>query len=180
MNKNSFKVLGLCRLLVVSLCAVLLFTGGAYGKKTKKKADQQTEQFRYEIVCTGTGLEGTVLLKVWSFSRKSAMATEQSKKNAVHGVVFKGYANPNGGGTQKPLVKEPLTPEQEQYFEVFFSDEGQYLKYVTLSNDAQAGLAERIKVGKEYKVGVLLAVSKDELRRQLERDGVIKRLDFGF
>jgi GTP-sensing pleiotropic transcriptional regulator CodY len=35
-------------------------------------------------------------------------------------------------------------------------------------------------VGKEYKVGVTVSVSKDQLRKDLEAAGVIKSLGSGF
>ena len=32
----------------------------------KKKAEKDTEHFRYEIECAGNGTQGTYLVKVWS------------------------------------------------------------------------------------------------------------------
>ena len=57
---------------------------------TKKKADRDTEQFRYEIDYEKTAGEGIVSVKVSSMSKKPNIAEEQCKKNAVHGVIFKG------------------------------------------------------------------------------------------
>jgi hypothetical protein len=49
------------------------------------------------------------------------------------------------------------------------------MKYVTTS-----GVPQTIKVGKEYKVGMVVSVSKDQLRRDLEAAGIIKGLATGF
>jgi len=39
---------------------------------------------------------------------------------------------------------------------------------------------ESVKVGKEYKIGVVVSVSKDQLRKDLEAAGIIKGLSSGF
>ncbi len=143
----------------------------------KKKADKDTERFRYEIECAGNGIQGTYLIKVWTYSKKAAVAAEQCKKNAVHGVIFKGYTGEHGCVAQRPLARNAgVEMEYEAYFKTFFSDNGEYYKYVSLTDTAQ----DIVKVGKEYKVGVIVSVKKDELRRALEEAGVIKGLGSGF
>ena len=78
---------------------------------------------------------------------------------------------------QRPLAKEPgVEYEKAAYFKEFFKDGGEYLKYVTLTEGTQ----EIVKMGKEYKVGVVVSVAKDDLRRALEASGVIKSLGSGF
>ncbi len=67
---------------------------------SKKKADKDTEHFRYEIECAGNGAQGTYLVKVYSYSKKPNVAAEQCKKNAVHGIIFKGYS----GGLMDKIV----------------------------------------------------------------------------
>ena len=169
MKKRSFV------LIVFMMCCLVVHSQTAQQKKANK--DMQT--FRYEIECAGTGTNGTYLVKVWSFSKKPAIAAEQSKKNAVHGVIFKGFTSPIAGcKAQKPMATNP-TVEQEQadFFNKFFSNGGDYMKYVSASS---IGSQESIKVGKEYKVGVIISVSKDQLRKDLEAAGIIKGLSSGF
>lgn len=162
------------KLLLFSLSLLLcmpMFAGA------KKKADKDTERFRYEIECAGNGVQGTYLIKVWTYSKKAAVAAEQCKKNAVHGVIFKGYTGENGCVAQRPLAKNAgVEMEYEEYFKTFFSDKGEYYKYVSLTDTTQ----DIVKVGKEYKVGVVVSVKKDELRKALEAAGVIKGLGSGF
>jgi len=50
------------------------------------------------------------------------------------------------------------------------------MKYVTLTE----GTREIVKIGKEYKVGVVVSVAKDDLRKALEAAGVVKSLGSGF
>ena len=43
-----------------------------------------------------------------------------------------------------------------------------------------SGTTETVKVGKEYKVGCVVSVRKDDLRRALEAAGIIRGLSTGF
>lgn len=143
----------------------------------KAKANKDTKNFRYEIECAGNGVQGTYLVKVWSYSKKKAVAIEQCKKNAVHGIIFKGYTGQNGCVAQRPLAKNPgVELEYREYFEKFFANNGEYYKYVSVSSAAN----EIVKVGREYKIGVVVSIQKDELRRALEAAGIIRGLNTGF
>ncbi len=143
----------------------------------KKKANKDTNRFRYEIECAGNGVQGTYLLKVWSFSKKPDIALEQCKKNAVHGVIFKGTTATDGCIPQRALAPAPgVEIEYKEFFDYFFRDSGDYLKYVTLTEGTQ----DILKVGREYKVGIIVTVQKDALRKALEEAGVIKPLGAGF
>lgn len=160
----------LLSLLVVAMCAPV-FAGA------KKKADKDTNQFRYEIECTGNAVQGTYLVKVWSYSKKAAVAENQCRKNAVHGVIFKGYSRSEGCVEQRPLANNPgVETQYKEYFDKFFADGGEFQKYASIIE----GTTETVKVGKEYKVGVVVSVRKDDLRRALEAAGVIRGLNSGF
>ena len=160
----------LLSLLVVALCAPV-FAGA------KKKADKDTNQFRYEIECAGNAIQGTYLVKVWTYSKKAAVAENQCRKNAVHGVIFKGYGGGQGCVSQRPLANTPgIENQYKEYFNSFFSEGGEFQKYASIME----GTIETVKVGKEYKVGCVVSVRKDDLRKALEAAGVIKGLSSGF
>lgn len=144
----------------------------------KAKANRETEQFKYDIECAGNGVQGTYLVKVWSYSMSKKVAKEQSRKNAVHGVVFKGFAGTNGCVSQRPLAGNPgVELEYKEYFDSFFADNGECHKYASVVN----GTDEIVKVGPgRYKVGVEVTVYKDNLRKALEAAGVIRGLSSGF
>jgi len=149
--------------------------------QAKKKANKDTENWRYEIGCVSTGAQGSYLIKVWSFSKKPNVAIEQAKKNAVHGVIFKGFSGGGAGCTQKPLTNNPaLEQEKEIFFKDFFADGGKYMKFVNVTGDGSIAADDRLKIGKEYKIGVVVSVLKDELRKDLEAAGIIKSLNSGF
>ena len=158
----------------------LLTTAGIFAQQ--KKADKATAAWRYEIECAGIGNDGTYLIKVWSYSKNAKFAVSQAKKNAVHGVIFKGFSGGAPGCvSQKALASDPNVEEEKNaYFESFFEDGGKYIKFVSESADGSIGADDRLKVGKEYKIGVLVSVSKDALKQELEAAGVIRGLSSGF
>ena len=141
------------------------------------KSEKAMQQFKYELECAGNGVQGTYLVRVWTYSKKLKDAQGAGARNAVHGVIFKGFAGGDGCIGQKALANSPgAEMEYEDYFRHFFSDNGEYRKYVSLV----AGTEEIMKVGKEYKVGVIVSIQKDDLRKALEAAGVIKGLNYGF
>lgn len=147
----------------------------------KKKADKNTQNWVYEIEAAGVGTQGTYLIKVWSYSKNPTVAIEQAKKNAVHGIIFKGFMGIQGVPGQKPLTSNPnLEMEQEQFFKNFFADGGKYMKFVNVTNDGSIAAEDRLKVGKEYKIGVIVSVNAAGLRKDLEDAGILKSLSSGF
>ena len=172
--KKTIKSISLLIIMIVSFIAVA-------NSQSKRKADKETKEWRYEIECAGVGANGTYLIKVWSYSKNPNLAIEQAKKNAVHGIIFKGFTGQGTGCTQKPLTNNPaLEQEKELFFKDFFADGGKYMKFVSVSSDGSINAGDRLKVGKEYKIGVIVSVSKDLLRKDLEAAGIIKALDSGF
>ncbi len=170
--------------IVKQTCVLLLFLIGfsmVVDAQAKKKANKDTEDWRYEIECVSTGATGSYLIKVWSYSKNPTVAINQAKKNAVHGIIFKGFTGKGAGCTQKPLVSNPaLEQEKAEFFKDFFADGGKFMKFVTVSGDGSISAEDRIKVGKEYKIGIVVSVSKDQLRKDLEAAGIIKALGNGF
>ena len=169
------------KILTISLATIaLMLFMSQVNAQAKKKANKATLAWRYDIECAGTGSQGFYLVKVWSYSKKPAVAIEQSKKNAVHGIVFKGFSGRSVDGctAQRPIAPNPtIEQEHSDFFTKFFSDGGDYMKYVSHSTYMSKDV---VKVGKEYKVSVVVSVSKDQLRKDLEAAGIIKGLSSGF
>ena len=165
---------------VFTLLAVVAFAFNA-NAQAKKKADKDTKNWRYEIEAVQQGVAGTYLIKVWSYSKKPDVAIDQAKKNAVHGIIFRGYAGTDRVPGQSPLTSNPnIEEEKADFFDAFFADGGKYMKFVSVTNDGAVAAEDRMKVGKEYKIGVLISVRKEELRKDLENAGIIKGLSAGF
>lgn len=171
-------------LLVAVLVATLLLPSVAFAS-AKKKANKEMFQWRYEIEpAVGQAKQGTAMVKIWTYSKKAKVAVAQASKNAVHAIIFKGYA-PSTNGTriqgQKPLITDfNAETEHAAYFKEFFEDGGKYQKFVSLVNNGVPGPNDIMKVGKEYKIGIVVVVSKDALRKELESAGIVRGLNSGF
>ena len=162
-------------LTLLSCLSVLLLMTGCGASKQLNRTD--TGQFVYEIEGVSNGAQGSYLVKVWTYSPTKYADIEKCKKNAVHGVIFKGYAGYGAVRPQAPLVREPGAEQTyADYFNTFFANGGEYNRYVTVT----AGSQEIVKVGRQYKVGLVVSVSKDMLRKTLEEAGVVKALGHGF
>ena len=158
------------------LVAALLVVVGADAASRKLK-NSATEKFQYEIQGVNNGTQGTYLVKVWTYSKTSNVNIEVCKKNAVHGVIFKGYAATYNARAQRTLIATPgAQVEHADFFENFFQDGGEYNKYITITD----GSREVVKVGKQYQIGLIVSVSKDALRKALENAGIAKALGAGF
>ncbi len=129
---------------------------------------------RYDIEGVETGQQGTYLVKVYVYSKKSSVTMEEFKFAAVHGVIFRGFSG-KGFGAQKPMAKPEGQTQHADFFNAFFNN-GDYAAYAQVVNP----VADRVKIGKEYKIAATVSVSKDELRKTLEGAGVIRSLNSGF
>lgn len=159
--------------------SLLAFNFLSFAQKSKAKKDMK--KWRYEVQAVQQGHEGTYLVKVWSYSKKPKIAIEQSKKNAVHGIIFRGVTASGRVPSQRPLTKNPnLEMEKIEFFNDFFADGGKYMKFVNLTGDGSVSARDRIKVGREYKVGVVVSVNVAALRKDLESAGILKSLSSGF
>lgn len=142
-----------------------------------KKIDIYTNVWRYNIEPTYTSKSGSKALKIWSYSRNTSYGLELAKRNAVHGVIFKGIPASADGRVpgQMALLRSSTSESQNQeYFNNFFANGGSYLKFVTQASDEAP---EIIRVNNnEFKIGIVVTVNSDLLRKQLEQDGIIRKL----
>lgn len=148
-----------------------------------EKANKDTEIFRYDIECEGIAKLGSKLVKVWSYSKNPKHAISHSMKNAVHGIIFKGFAGGGQGCTSfSPLLKSAKNAsEHAAFFDAFFADGGEYLKYVSAATDGNIAAGDRLKISKrEYKIGAVVNVQTDMLRKRLEEEGIVRGLASGF
>ena len=96
-------------------------------------------------------------------------------------MVFKGFPSKGQLEGKSALATSPnVEQEKEDFFREFFANGGKYLKYVTVANNGALGAGDVIKIGKEYKVGVVISVNVAMLRKDLEDAGIIKGLSNGF
>ena len=171
------------RIVLFALTALLLVSCASKKEATANKA---TMTWQYEIEpTTGQATQGSILVKVWSYSGSKGVARTLAGKNAVHGVLFKGVAALNEQNArvpqQKPIVTDVNAEEtHKEFLNEFFKDDGKYMKYVNFINNGIPAPGDIIKVGPRYKVGVRVSVAKDALRKEMEAAGIIKSLGAGF
>ena len=154
------------------LISLLAYTGVI---KAQRNSNPDNE---YEVQFLRTGVEGTILFKIYSYGKKEDDCITNAKRNAVRAVIFDGIP---GSDMQKPLVTEAGAEElYKDYFNVFFKKNGKYLRYVSISTDGSIDSNDRLKVGKRVKVGIAVSVQKAALRKELESAGIIRKLNDGF
>jgi len=160
------KRIAICLIAFAFILGVAPVWGGA-----QKKADKATDQWRYDIQeLNKPSKQGTVTFKVWSYSKKENIAISQAPKNAVHGILFKGY------GSHAPMVSPAAAEANEAFFDDFFKEGGGYRRFVQTTNNGAPLSGDRIKQGKEWKIGVVVVISETQLRKYLEQQGVISKL----
>lgn len=140
-----------------------------------------TPEWKFEIECSGTASDGSYLVKVWSYGKNAKISSNEVKQNAVYGILFRGFpAGEQGCKAQKAIIKSATAySENEKFFDAFFGKKGDvadYANYATIVSPSP----EVMKIQKEYKVGYIVSVQKDALRKAMEDAGIIKGLSSGF
>lgn len=153
---------------------IVLFVIGLTNCKTVPPAEEVKD---YEVEnINKTGAEGTITFKVWCYGKNSDEAISKAKYSAVHAVLFRGIPGTN---FESPMISDPKVLEKKkEYFDIFFATDGKYINFVNLSNDGSIGIGDRLKVGKHYKIGTIVQVNHIELRKEMERGGIIRK--FGY
>lgn len=148
----------------------------------KKKANSNTMEWYYELEAYDNPYDGSYKVKVWSYAPTAKTARDQAMKNAVHGAIFRGVpGNPDKRiVAMSPLVADmALEQTYGEFFRKFFADGGEYLRYAVRT--FSSGNNEVVKYGyRNYKVGVVVTIQYDELRKRLEEEGIIRSLSSGF
>lgn len=165
---------------LVLLAFITAIPLNAQSKRKKRKADEATMSWRYETVCEKTGgSRSGRLIRVTSYVADPVISIEQSKKNAIHAIIFTGITGNGPCDYKSPLSKNPsVYDENLEFFKNFFKSGGVYAKYANLPT----GRPERaIKMSKkEYKVETIVSVNESLLRKDLEKANIIKSLSSGF
>ncbi len=139
----------------------------------QKQADDRDAAWRYELRPTSVGTPGQVVVKVWSVSGKPDEAVAQAGRNAVHGVIFRGVPAGERVPARRPLVSDP--DANADFWTKFFAERGEYRRFVTLTSNSQVADGDVLRLSnEEYRVGVLVSVAYNDLRKYLEEQGIVK------
>ncbi len=138
---------------------------------------QKTSVFAYTnqtLECLGVELDGSQTLRVSGVGRNKADSKEQAKKNAVWAVIFNGIQGGLEGCNTRPLVTEPNAKEKyEEYFNIFFMDNGDYKEYVSME-DTKRRSAKKAKSKATANYTITVRVLRAQLKQRLITDGVLK------
>ena len=128
--------------------------------------------YSYETECLGTELDGSQTLKAWGTGSNLEDASEQAKKQAIRDVIFKGINKGKQDCNMKPLVIEVQAQEKyEDYWFKFFADGGLYSKF---SSHQDGKYLKKLKAGDQVTYGVTVRVLRQELKKQLLEDKILK------
>jgi len=128
--------------------------------------------------CVSTGIEGQVVLTVWSLSKGSKYSADQASMDAIHLLLFNGIAPTAGCQSQPPLLSDSASLNNFALISKdFFNKRGSWRNYATATmlppNETSVANNKAINV---YRVNV----TKDNLRKYLVEKQIIKGLNHGF
>lgn len=147
-------------------------------KKLSAKKKLVTESVTDCVIYDGTATDGAFILTVTKSGADIKSATDEACIQAVYQVLFIGLKQAEGTYSQKPIISDPSTEQSHSdFFNSFFETGGAYSKFVSI---IPGSTAAPVKIKGGYKVTVKTVVSKDNLREEMEKNGIIKPLSSGF
>lgn len=170
-------------ILIMLIAVMIMPMASVSAQKVKDRNKLFNNWNNYEVSTVQVGQDGTKFLKVWGFGKRVDLAVTQAKKNAVHACIFRGIpGNANATANATPaLCPDPNTiNEKVDYFYDFFETGSTYLNFVNLTTDGIPSGQDKREVKGGYKVAIYVQVMYDNLKRKLEADGIIKKLNSGF
>jgi len=167
------------KLFLFTLVCLFVIPVSAQSRKDRKIL--YNSQYNYEIEPVGVGQDGTKVFKVWGYGKDVGEAVMNAKEAAVAACIFKGLPGGEGSAPTPAICSQPNAEvTHSAYFDKFFAVGGKYLQFIALTTDGDPSGEDRLKIKKGYKVAIYVQVMYDSLRKQLEADGIARRLDAGF
>ena len=132
----------------------------------------------YQNECVTIDTDGYLIIKIWDTKKGAKYKPAQARKDAIHAILFSGISGGNGCSTQPPILNK--TEEQENFKTIeksFFAKKGKWSMF-TRSAATESTLPANLGI-KNWKV-YQVSISKNELRKYLEEQKIIKSLTNGF
>jgi hypothetical protein len=150
---------------------ILVMALGAFCAQSMAK--DNAAEYNYEL--TRAGVPGVksrdpnfVIFVVYSYGKKEKVTTEVCKRNAIHGVLFKGLPAEDGMSAVPALLGSDTYEVHKDYFDDFFKSS--YLQYLEETNK---GMHDVMKLKKEYKIGMKVRVNLKALKERLRQDKIL-------
>lgn len=157
----------------ICIGALAMLGLGSCSKKYTQEVASTTAYHTPKPICMGIGHDGTQTIRVWGRASSESQAINQALKNAVYEVIFKGIEG-TGECNQNPLVTEVNARERySEYFDRFFSDGGEYARFVT-ENVGNKASRLNAKGSSLQSYSIIATVDRERLKKQLQADGIIK------
>jgi hypothetical protein len=132
----------------------------------------------YQTECVTLETDGYITIKIWDTKKGAKYKPEQARKDAIHAIMFSGISGGNGCSTQPPILNK--TEEQENFKTIeksFFAKNDKWSMF-TRSSATEKTLPANLGI-KNWKV-YQVSLSKNELRKYLKEQKIIKSLTNGF
>lgn len=153
---------------IISVLVLLLLSGC----NSAKKIDSTYAYNDFEVKCVATDGDYE-LLRSWGKGNNKQSALLQARKNALRAVMFKGITGGTGGCQMRPVVTTVNAEENNRdYFNNFFSENGQWSKFVKIDEKRGSRKLSRNKEMENWEVTV--AVDLNQLIKHLRNDYIIE------
>lgn len=146
----------------------------------KKKADEALIP-EYQVEGAGNTTDASQQFRVTILTNKKENVTDADLgKCAVHAALFRDVDDKTNAGygtsaIKKAIMGSPTAEAQHiDFFEPFFRN-GDCNRYVQLVKDHSV-----TKSGKLYKVSAVVKVNKEQLKKDLVKQGLVKNLGSGW
>ncbi|HIZ87012.1 MAG TPA: hypothetical protein IAC03_02495 [Candidatus Coprenecus pullistercoris] len=154
------------------LCA--LMCAPVYGQKYTPKNSRN-----YEVETLSSG-QGTKEFKIYVTERNERRAIPLAKMAAVEVCVFRGLPASGSVSGTPALCSSSDEERHAAFFEEFFAPGGRYLQYVNVTSEGRLSDGDKIKVKGGWKIGLTVQVLYDNLRNDLQEEGIVRSLNSGF
>ena len=135
-------------------------------------------QAPYQVQCVTQDADGNITFRIWNPKAGKRYKQETALKEGIHAILFSGLS---GAGTcqgQPALLK--TSSEQENFRKIeeeFFSKDGRWRNFARQGDVGSASLEDTAT--KDMMV-YIVRIARNDLRKYLEEQQIIKRLNNGF
>lgn len=146
---------------------------------SSKKMSSTVKEYNVETM--GIGVDGTYLIRVTDYFRTTdeRVYLDGLKKDAVHSVIYSGIPAGNGSISQPALLNKDTRVEGNDEALNNFFEQKLYNNFINSVVNSSKNIV-KIQGSKDYKISVTLSVNKDQLRKYLIDNNIIKPLDYLF
>ena len=136
---------------------------------------KQIAYYDFKTKVLGTELDGSYTVVAWGRARHALDAYYQAQKQAVYDIVFNGvYAQTANLPNLQPLLLEVNAKDKyQEYFNEFFSDNGEYKNYCSM-RDKRWFSSDFYKSDRQAVCKTTVIVYRSKLKEKLIKDNIIK------